>query len=271
MKLSTNDKIVAMADDYVKALEPFCILKGYRGSIAHGTYDEKATDDDKDIMGVFVPPMNVVFGMERFSRQGGSGTIERMWSEKISQKKTTIWDAIYYDVPKFLRLLFKQNPNVIMLLWLKEKHYLKITKWGQLLIDNRDKLLSLQCKNSFVGYAHGQIHRAKHTNYSDLGAKRKAIIDKFGYDTKNMSHCIRLLKMGLEVLTTGEMIVERPDNNLLLGIKRGEWKFDDVEALANELFLLLDKAVINSPLQPKVDRLFVNDLCVEIVKGYYND
>ena len=71
MKLSTNDKIVSMADDFVQDLEERVILKGYRGSIAHGTYEEKATDDDKDIMGIFVPHENVVYGMERFSRQGG--------------------------------------------------------------------------------------------------------------------------------------------------------------------------------------------------------
>ena len=48
VELTTNDKLVAMSDDFVKGLEPYCVLKGYRGSIAHNTYEEKITGDDKE-------------------------------------------------------------------------------------------------------------------------------------------------------------------------------------------------------------------------------
>jgi hypothetical protein len=44
-------------------LEDYVILKGYRGSIAHGTYEDTVTDDDHDIMGLFVPPPDAVFGI----------------------------------------------------------------------------------------------------------------------------------------------------------------------------------------------------------------
>jgi len=264
-ELTTNDKLVAMSDDFVKGLEPYCILKGYRGSIAHNTYEEKVTGDDKDIMGILVPPPDIVFGINNME------TIERMWEQKLSQKRTVIWDAVYYTVPKFLRLLLKQNPNVIMLLWLSEKHYLKRTKWGRLMIENRDKLLSKQCYQSFCGYAHGQIHRATHPATGKMGAKRKELFAKVGYDSKNLSHCIRLLKMGLETLTTGEMIVERPDNNMLLDIKRGEWEYQKIIDYADKLFQLLDEALVRSSLQERVSHSFVNDMCMQIVRGFYEE
>ena len=66
-----------------------------------------------------------------------------------------------------------------------------------------------------------------------MGAKRKELVEKFGYDTKNASHLIRLLKMGIEALTTGELLIERPDNNMLLEIKRGEWKLERVLKLSD--------------------------------------
>lgn len=266
MTLTTNDKLVAMSDGFIQGLEPYCILKGYRGSIAHNTYEEKVTGDDKDIMGIFVPPPDIVFGINNME------TIERMWEQKLSQKRTVVWDAVYYTVPKFLRLLLKQNPNVIMLLWLSEKHYLKRTKWGRLLINCREQLLSKYCHQSFVGYARGQLHRMTHHGPTGrMGAKRKELVKKFGYDVKNGGHLLRLLKMGIEALTLGEMIVERPDNNMLLEIKRGEWPLQKVLDYADKLFGLLDEALVRSNLQDKVDGKFVNDLCMEIVRGFYEE
>lgn len=254
------------ARETLAVLESYCILKGYRGSIAHNTYDEKLGIDDKDIMGIIVPHEDVIFGIRNME------TIERMWEEKLSQKRKIIWDVVYYTLPKYLRLILKQNPNVIMLLWLAEKHYLKRTKWGNLLIENRDELLSKQCYKSFSGYAYGQLHRmTHHAPTGRMGAKRKALVEKFGFDVKNASHLIRLLKMGLEVLTTGEMIVERPDNNMLLEIKRGEWGLQKVLDYSSKLFELIDEAFVKSPLQNKVNEPFVNNLCKEIIKGFYEE
>jgi len=251
-------------DELLTRLEPYTVLRGYRGSIAHGTYEPDNGFDDKDVMGIYVPPEDVTFGIRNME------TIERMWDEKLSQKRTITWDFVYYSVPKYLRLILKQNPNVIMMLWLSEKHYLKRTKLGELLIDNRNKLLSRECYKSFCGYAHGQIHRmTHHAPTGRMGAKRKALVEKFGYDVKNASHCIRLLKMGLETLSTGEMEVERHDHNMLLDIKRGEWKIDKVLDYADSLFLRMDEAYLMSPLPVNVDEVFVNELCMEIIRGFY--
>jgi len=252
-------------EEKIKKLEDYCILEGYRGSIAHGTYVPDSDFDDKDVMGVFIPPRDVVFGIKHM------GTVSAMWSEKISQKKTILWDYVYYTLPKYLSLLVKQNPNVIMLLWLSEKHYIKRTPLGNKLIENREKLLSKDCYHSFCGYAYGQLHRmTHHSSTGRMGSKRKALVKKFGYDVKNASHLIRLLKMGLETLATGEMIVERPDNNMLLEIKRGEWSLDRVVKKSDELFKRLDEALLVSKLENHVDRDFVNRLCMEIMTEFYH-
>ena len=251
-------------DEVLDNLEDYVILKGYRGSIAHGTYEETVTDDDHDIMGIFVPPPDTVFGIRNIE------CVERMIPEKLSEKRTRVYDIVYYSVQKYLNLIMKQNPNVICLLWLSPKHYIKRTKWGDLMIDNRERLLSKQCYHSFVGYAHGQLHRmTHHAANRDMGKKRKELVAKFGYDVKNAAHLIRLLKMGAEALVLGEMVVERPDNNQLLEIKRGEWTLERVQKYADELFLNLDQAMIKSSLQNKVGEAFVNDLCVKIVRGFY--
>jgi len=263
-EINENTRAVWFTDNLIKRLEPYCILRGYRGSIAYNTYEEKTTHDDKDIMGIYIPPEDVIFGIRNME------TIERMMDEKLSQKRTIVWDIVYYSLPKYLNLILKQNPNVIMLLWLAEKHYIKKTKLGEKLINARDQLVSKQCYQSFCGYAHGQLHRMTHHHPTGrMGAKRKELVERFGYDVKNASHLIRLLKMGVETLLTGEMIVERPDNNMLLEIKRGEWSLKKVLDYSDKLFQLMDEAYVKSPLPNKVNEPFVNMLCEEIITEFY--
>ena len=257
---------IILQDELLRQLESQIILSGYRGSIAHDTYEENTTHDDKDIMGIFIPPKNVIYGLDRME------TIERAIEEKLSEKRTVIWDIVYYSLPKYLSLVLKQNPNVLILLWLEDRFYLKRTKWGQRLIDARQQLLSKQCYHSFCGYASGQLHRmTHHCPTGRMGAKRKELVDKFGFDVKNASHLIRLLKMGTEVLTTGELIVARPDNNMLLGIKRGEWPLQKVLDYADSLFRLMEEAFVKSTLQNRVDYKFANDLCIEIMENFMKE
>lgn len=65
--------------------------------------------------------------------------------------------------------------------------------------------------------------------------KRQALEEKHGYDTKHASHLIRLARTGVEVLTTGKIQVRRPDAEELLGIRRGERSFEDIEEEATTL------------------------------------
>jgi predicted nucleotidyltransferase len=251
-------------DKLIDGLEENVILKGYRGSIAHGTYEENTTHDDKDIMGIFVAPENCIFGIDNIE------TIDRAIPEKLSEKRTVIWDIVYYSIKKFLSLILKQNPNVIMMLWLDEKYYIKKTFLGNILISHRLSLLSKQCYHSFSGYAYGQLHRMTHHQPTgQMGAKRKELVDRFGYDVKNAGHLIRLLKMGIEALTTGELLVERPDNNMLLEIKRGEWPLQRVLDYSDSLFRLMEEALVKSPLISRVDHDFINWLCIDITKRFY--
>ena len=108
-----------------------------------------------------------------------------------------------------------------------------------------------------------------HVPTGRMGAKRKELVDKFGYDTKNAAHLIRLLKMGIEALNTGELIVERPDNNMLLEIKRGEWPLQKVLDYSDSLFRLMEDSLVKSILPAKVEYGFVNNLCMDITKDFY--
>jgi len=234
------------------------ILLGYRGSVAHGTYTPtygQNEHDDKDIMGVFIAPREHYLGLTQIKQR----------DTMLEGKDGVTWDSVNYELRKFVRLLLKSNPNVMSLLWLPEHLYIDISPYGQRLIDNRDIFLTKQAYHSFVGYAHGQLHRMTHINSSDLGAKRKELVAKFGYDCKNAGHLIRLLRMGIEFLTDGELHIVREDACELKEIKNGKWTLDRVVTESTRLFDLAQKAYIHSPLPPKPDFQKAEELVMGIL------
>lgn len=286
------------------------ILLGYRGSVAHGMYTPSSDPnsiDDKDIMGVYVGELEHYLG---FGRQE---VFERFIGE---------WDAVSYELRKFVGLLTKQNPNVLSLLWLPENYYIHKSEFGQRLVESRALFASKDAYHSFVGYAHGQLKRMTHLNQEALtdirrradeivragatidddtgeaklppgasgelreavrqyaglrskyfsgymGNKRKRLVERFGYDTKNAAHLIRILRMGIEFLTEGRLHVEREDKLELLAIKRGEWPLEKVQREAETLFQLAREANVRSPLPPEVDKRAAEELCMTLAADFY--
>ena len=255
----TNFKSVAK--EFPCLREPEAIIIGYRGSIAHGMYvpqNDPDSIDDKDIMAITIPDITHYYGLNNY---GSRGTKEIVRDE---------WDIVVYELRKYISLLVKSNPNVLSLLWMEETDYITVTDEGRLLMDNRDMFVSKQAYHSFVGYAHGQAHRMTHMAFEGyMGEKRKRLVKKFGYDTKNAAHLIRLLRMGIEYLTEGKLYVKRKDATQLLEIKKGEWSLEQVQKESDRLFILAEEAYVRSGLPSDVDRDKVNKLCVEICQGRF--
>ena len=176
----------------------YTFLMGYRGSKAHKTYVDPANPnsiDDIDVMGVAVASKDVYLGLQTFEQK------ERFVDE---------WDSVIYEVRKFFRLLLRANPNVLSLLFLEPEDYLIIKREGQKLLDSRDLFASKRVYKSFIGYAHGQLKRMTHGNYKGFqGARRAEMFAELGYDAKNGSHLIRILRLGIEYLDHGKLTVAR--------------------------------------------------------------
>ena len=94
---------------------------------------------------------------------------------------------------------------------------------------------------------------------------RAALEEKFGYDTKHALHLVRLLRMALEILATGEVIVKRPDREELLAVKQGTWKFDDLIDYAEKTHQQVQQARETSRLPEFPDKAELNLLCSEIL------
>lgn len=253
-------KIKGLSQEEVSKLIPHDpVLVGYCGSIAHGTYrpsKEPNSIDDKDVMAVSIAPLSNYFGLDHW--QGGKNKFLREW------------DVTTYEFKRFVELLLKSNPNVLGMLWLEEKDYIYVDHPGKVLIQNRDLFVSLRAYHSFTGYAYSQLKRMKGGSYEGyMGEKRKRLVDKHGYDTKNASHLIRLLRMGIEFLKEGQLHVQREDSAQLLEIKDGKWSMEKVEREADRLFKLAEEAYTASKLPPEPDRKGASDMLEDLLEGWF--
>lgn len=255
---------MSQIDDIVFPQIPFdlrshLLLVARRGSEAHGTYvppTDPNSIDDRDIQTVVVAPKSYYFGLSNFEH-----------AEAINPP----WDVVIDEFKKFIMLLLKQNPNVLSLLWLEREDYLYLHPLGERLITNRDLFSSRIAYKSFCGYADGQLRRMTHVaGRGYLGAKRKALVDKHGYDTKNAAHLIRLLHMGKEFMATGTMTVKRTwDRDMILEIKRGEWSLERVNAYAADLFAACREAVATSPLPPRLHLKRIEVVITAILEDWF--
>lgn len=110
-------------------------------------------------------------------------------------------------------------------------------------------------------------YQKKGDNIGYLGDKRKQLVVEVGYDSKNAAHCIRLLRMAKEFLSTGSMDVYRTnDREELLEIKAGKWPLVRIKELAEHLFAEMKATMESSPLPPEPDREKVEELLVDILK-----
>lgn len=255
-QLELGFRIEGLSNEETLLLCPLrTILLGYVGSISHGTYipsEDPDSVDDKDIMGVCVASENVYLGLDRFEQR------ERKYKE---------WDSVVYEIKKLFSLLLKGNPNIIGLMWLRKEDYIYVSESGRLMLDNRDIFSSKNVYHSFVGYAHGQLHKMEHSACKGyMGEKRKRLVEKYGFDTKNAAHLIRLLRMGIEFLNDGQLRVFREDSLDLKDIKQGEWSLDRVKKESDMLFAMAKEAYSKSPLPAEPAGHKAEELLISIIK-----
>jgi len=221
------------------------ILKTYAGSHSYGT---NTKDSDEDFRGTCIPPESYLLGLDTFE-----------------QKEQNNPDLVIFSLEKFVRLALQNNPNILDVLFVAKNHIVFCNEFGHELRDLRYKFLSKRVYKTYGGYAFSQLKRMTSVDKNATGNRLKSI-QKFGYDSKNALHLIRLLKMGIEILTEGEIHVLRHDNQELLKIRRGEYSLSHIEREAQRLQNLLDQAYVNSKLPNTPDYATINSWLISTHK-----
>jgi hypothetical protein len=132
-------------------------------------------------------------------------------------------------------------------------------------VEEAEKELKYQnALNEFKAYQSWKANRNK---------KRAELEAKFGYDTKNAMHLVRLINMGKEILSTGKINTDRTfiDADELKAIRNGAWTIEKIEEYAKnseiEMNVLYDKSTLQK--NPQLDK--INDILVEVIEKYQRE
>lgn len=239
------------------------LLKGYRGSIAHNVHIPREADDvfgvdDIDSFGIYSFPYEYYLGLNGYYH-----------SREVVDKKIEEDDTVEYEIHKAFHLLSACNPNILGFLWNKPEHYTDVSEGGKLLLEKRAIFFSRRrVRDGFAGYAHAQLAKLTNGAYKGyMGERRKAVVDKYGYDTKNASTLLRLLAQGIEALKTNEIQTFRTtDRDFLLDVKSGKYTLSQIQDFADTRFKELDSAYDNSTMPLDNNRADIEELLVEILE-----
>jgi len=245
-------------------IEEQVILQGVMGSRSVGT---DTADSDYDFMSVVLGHEDVYLGMDWWGQQGTKEVHTIAEDGKDSEH-------IYYEIVKFLRLCQNFNPNVVPLLWLRPEDYLVCTPIGQELLANRDMFNSKKSFHAFAGYAYGQLKKMGLDGAATgrMGAKRKALRDKYGYDTKYAYHTIRLAHMLHEFLDSNGTVLnvyrKGLDDEYLISIRNGAFTHSEIMQKATSLLESAKDKVEASSLPDEPDKVRIRDFCKQALRKH---
>lgn len=245
------------------------ILSGVMGSHSVGT---AGPDSDTDLMQVVLAPVEHYLGLDYWGQQGTR--------EVVTENPDGRTELVQYELRKFLRLCSGFNPNVIPLLYLPV--YDAIDDAGLDIVRKRDLFNSKKAVYAFAGYAHGQLKKMQSPDAptGTLGAKRKALREKYGYDTKYAYHAVRLCRMLREFMMdvtfwdrTPIMRVNRTaiDVAELIRIRNGEWTLGEVVDHVQDTLFTCEKLAKAGDLPDEPDWAGINRLSIDIIREHVKE
>lgn len=84
-------------------------------------------------------------------------------------------------------------------------------------------------------------------------------------NTKHASHLVRLMRMCREILTTGQVLVRRPDAEELLSIRNGAWTYEQLIAWSEKQDEELKEVAKTSKLPWSANRVKLEKIMVEMI------
>lgn len=99
---------------------------------------------------------------------------------------------------------------------------------------------------------------------------REELYTKYGYDVKFGMHLVRLMLEGKELLTTGKLEYPLKDRQLLLDIRGGLWKREDIISYSEQLEAEIETLEATSDLPSKPRYEEIETLLINMVEEHWN-
>lgn len=278
------------------------IYKTVVGSTAYGL---NTSESDVDIKGITIAPKEYYFGLKTFEQQE-IGKDEVIYSIKKFFKlardcNPNIIEMLYTDDKHILFMngigkKLRDNRDLFLskrakftfagYAFAQLKRIKGHRKW--LMFDQVEPKLEdyvvIKTRNEYnrniIRYQHFREQEYKNdlkkwNQYlswkKSRNPKRAELEEKYGYDCKHAMHLVRLLRMGHEILTTGEVNVFRKDREKLLEVRAGKWDYDKLVNYAEQLEYELDILYDKSSLQHHPSDKAINKLLIELTEVGLNE
>lgn len=231
------------------------------GSRAYGT---TVPDSDEDLRGIAIPPLSNMFG----------------FGSQFEQYQQHEPDLQIYDLRKFMRLAVKGNPAILEVLFTHPSSWLFAHQIGKDLVRFRDEFVSQEAVWRFQKYALSRLPEIEKTAAAgaafarntdtiakppDPNPKRAGLIVKYGYDTKEAMHAVRIIRMAKEMVEGKGVVVRRPDAEELVGIREGSMTYDQVIDYVKIMAAAIEDLVSTSKLPKNANREQLDSLCETLV------
>lgn len=245
------------------------MFEGITGSYAYGMSDDLS---DMDIIGICIPPKDLIFP-HLAGEIPGFGTQKQRFDiylqhriEILSENRT--YDFSIYSIVKFFDLAMRNNPNILEMLYIPNNCVLHYTAIYSHLRHNRSLFLHKGAYHKHIGYCFSQLNKiSKRSNSTN--EKRADLIEKYGFDTKFAAHAVRLILQCEQILTTGEIVLNR-DSGILKSIRRGEWELERIIEWVNKKERDLTEIYNTSNVVPYTpDEARIKKLLLECLEMHY--
>jgi predicted nucleotidyltransferase len=183
------------------------LVKALGGSTAYGL---NTPESDLDYRGVFIntEPSKIL----------GLGKLDHI------QKQETD-DIVYYELRKFFELLRNGNTGALEILFSED--FLETSDVFEEIRSNKFKFVDTdKMFRCLLGYIQGERRLANGERTGQLGGKRKAQLEKYGFSPKNFTQLFRLANCGMALFEKGYFPVnmKKYDENIYTFLMRVKTK-----------------------------------------------
>lgn len=227
------------------------IVEAIVGSTVHGT---AVTDglEDLDLMAVVVEDAKTYIGFNKADT----------WTSRTKpmgvRSEAGDVDHVAYGLHKYLGLVLKGNPSLLLLLFAPPDFVREITPEGEQLRALAGDIVSRRVYMPFRGYMRQQHERLLGLR-GQRNVTRPELVEAYGYDTKYAAHVVRLGLQGEELLQTGRLSLPMrdADRELVVKIRTGGFTLAAVseEIIAAERRLDAAYAASRLPEQPNTAKV----------------
>lgn len=244
----------------------------YLSLVGSRAYGGETEESDYDFYGWVIPPEKYIFPHAIGYIDGFSNNKPSFDQFELRGVETQYGqaDVTIYNIVKYFKLVADGNPNMLHSLFAPKNCIYKSDIIGNLVLTYKNLFLSQRVYHTFRGIAFSHFKKLKGKN-REPDSNRAKIIEKYGYDTKDASYCLRFMWELEELLLTGNLCVDRFGKETI-AIRNGKYSFDQICYLFRLVSDRIEKVkttYTNLPLPREPDTDKIQSLLIDCLSFKY--